>query len=753
MSSNQVIKASGLQKVYHLYDKPSDRLKQLLYGERRHLFRSFVALDTVNLSMQRGDVVGIVGKNGSGKSTFLQLVCGTLSPSSGSVKVDGRIAALLELGAGFNPEFSGRENIYLAGAIAGLAKQEIEQRIASIIDFSGVAAFIDQPVKTYSSGMYVRLAFSIAISVDPDVLIIDEALSVGDGDFAKRSFDRIMDLKDRGKTILFCSHSLYQIESLCNRVIWLDKGVVRADGPPEVVVPEYQSFLDAGSTSSALAAPESSAAEMAAEKSAASQEAWIERVSVASTSAMAANAQGELCLESGVEDLLVDVNFVYRGDRSRPPGVALAIHSESGLLVTSCGSWEDGLSLDIDSSGRAFVQIRFKAIPLLKGRYRLGVILFCDRGLFPYEEVDPVAFFNVVQSSAARGLVSLRREWKNCEHIAVSATTDSLEASDTRSRGTAYTVRVATPADALPLTQLFEQVFHKQVSPAVWLKKYQNSLGACRVAETAKSIEAFYGVVERFGYLSGERVRFGQACDVMVSTRARNSLGRAGVFYQMAREFIEQHVGIGKSFDYAFGFPNERAYKVAEKLGLYRKADHIVELRWSVAKPLLRRYGWRSIARADRELVSRFWSEMLSDIGELAVGERSFERLDERFGLGETDDYKVIVLYTRFTGKVIGVAVIKFYSSESRAELLDIIAPRRNVPKIVAAVGTYAASHGLTAIFCWATPAAAVWLKDAPVDEEIPTEVIVPTANLSDKSYRNDITGKWWLLGGDTDFR
>ena len=196
-----VIRASNLGKAYTSFASPLQRLRSVLFG--RDLSQgSFWALRDFNLEVRRGDVLGVVGQNGAGKSTLLQMLCGTLKPSTGTLAVDGRIAALLELGAGFNPDFSGRDNLLLNGPLLGLTRDQLRDRLQSIIDFSGIGPFIDQPVKTYSSGMFVRLAFSLATSVDPDILVVDEALAVGDGEFARKSFDRILKMKQRGTTIL-----------------------------------------------------------------------------------------------------------------------------------------------------------------------------------------------------------------------------------------------------------------------------------------------------------------------------------------------------------------------------------------------------------------------------------------------------------------------------------------------------------------------------------------------------------------------
>ena len=231
-------------KRYELYDRPWDRLRQFFLGKSRPLYKELWALQGVSLALPKGQVLGVVGRNGAGKSTLLQLLCGTLLPSQGSVTTQGRIAALLELGAGFNPEFTGRDNIFLNAAILGLTRQEVLERFDDIVSFSGIEPFfIEQPVKTYSSGMYVRLAFAVATSVDPDILVVDEALSVGDGEFARKSFDRIMQFKDQGKTILFCSHSLYQVEAICSQAIWLDHGRVQMQASPKEVVAAYNDFL------------------------------------------------------------------------------------------------------------------------------------------------------------------------------------------------------------------------------------------------------------------------------------------------------------------------------------------------------------------------------------------------------------------------------------------------------------------------------------------------------------------------------
>lgn len=243
MSCDPAIVVRGLNKTFHIYSKPRDRLLQMLVRNRRKYFREFWALTDVSFQVMHGETVGIVGRNGSGKSTLLQLICGTLNPSGGSIETHGRIAALLELGSGFNPEFTGRENVYMYAAVLGLSKAETEQRYDEIVSFSGIKEFIDQPVKTYSSGMVVRLAFSVAINVDPQILIVDEALSVGDELFQRKCFAKIETIKQKGTTILFVSHSGGTVIELCDRAILLDSGKLLSIGRPKRIVEKYHKLL------------------------------------------------------------------------------------------------------------------------------------------------------------------------------------------------------------------------------------------------------------------------------------------------------------------------------------------------------------------------------------------------------------------------------------------------------------------------------------------------------------------------------
>lgn len=260
MSSDEfAICARDISKHYVMFAQPEDRLKQMIVPRLQRAlgqapsryFRDFAALNGVSFDIRRGETVGIIGRNGSGKSTLLQIVCGTLQPTSGSVEVNGRIAALLELGAGFNPEFTGRENVYLNAAILGLSRTEIDARFDSIARFADIGDFIEHPVKTYSSGMYVRLAFATAINVDPDILVVDEALSVGDEAFQRKCFARIEEIKERGGTILFVSHGAQTIVQLCDRAMLIDGGEKILEGAPKAIVNQYQRLVNSSAAAAA----------------------------------------------------------------------------------------------------------------------------------------------------------------------------------------------------------------------------------------------------------------------------------------------------------------------------------------------------------------------------------------------------------------------------------------------------------------------------------------------------------------------
>ncbi len=238
MKSNITIEIKNLSKVYKIYREPKDLLKEVIFRKKFH--EEFRALRNINITINKGEVVGVIGRNGAGKSTLLKILSGTLDKTSGKIKVNGKVSAILELGTGFHPEYTGRENIYNGGMVLGMSKKEIDRKIQSIIEFSELEEFIDRPLKTYSDGMKTRLTFSVATAIEPQILIIDEALAAGDSFFINKCIKRITELCQSGATVLFVSHNTFLVQRLCNRAIWIEKGKIKADGDPVEICQEYE---------------------------------------------------------------------------------------------------------------------------------------------------------------------------------------------------------------------------------------------------------------------------------------------------------------------------------------------------------------------------------------------------------------------------------------------------------------------------------------------------------------------------------
>jgi lipopolysaccharide transport system ATP-binding protein len=401
------IEAVNLGKAYRPQASPTARLRAAL-TRRAPPGDSFWALRDLSLQVRRGEALGVVGCNGAGKSTLLQLLCGTVAPTTGSVRVNGRIAALLELGAGFNPDFSGRDNVLLNGPLLGLSRAQLQQQMDSIIEFSGIGHFIDQPVKTYSSGMFVRLAFSLATSVAPDILVIDEALSVGDGEFSRKSFDRIYAMKERGTTILFCSHALYQVEAFCTRVLWLDQGTMQAIGEPHEVVRKYDMFLaqDAqkGGEAPAETAVESGPVEP--EVIATPGYARISRAKVF----VDGHAGQELHLRAGESTLRIDIEF--ESDPTLPtPSAGVTIDLPFGMALTCAVARTDGIALERDRHGRGTVSVEFPRVGLRKGEYTIGIYLGHENAIHIYDSALAIATLHVEDRLPEPGFVALPRHW------------------------------------------------------------------------------------------------------------------------------------------------------------------------------------------------------------------------------------------------------------------------------------------------------------------------------------------------------
>ena len=415
-----MMEARGMGKSYSLFDSPSDRLKELLWGQWKQYSRKFWALQDVSFDIGRGEVVGLVGRNGAGKSTLLQMVCGTLTPNSGTLVVRGRVAALLELGAGFSPEFSGLENVYMNAAILGLTRSEVDTKLDEILTFADIGKFIHQPVKTYSSGMFMRLAFAVATSVEPDILVVDEALSVGDGAFARKSFDRIMALKDRGATILFCSHAMYHIQALCTRAMWMENGHLRMVNSAAKVTSAYETSLVTESADTRVVSLAARTADFVVDLQSCNEvdqvlgSARMAAMGTAVLQTIEAFADGlkgtELAIQSGVSELILRVGF--SSDPDLPcPSVAFGFAHANGMVVCSAGSANDGFELKRDSSGSGYAVLTYETFGLLQGDYSISVILGCERGIHVYEVAERAVRLRVVQTDLEQGLVRLAHRW------------------------------------------------------------------------------------------------------------------------------------------------------------------------------------------------------------------------------------------------------------------------------------------------------------------------------------------------------
>lgn len=326
--NEEIIKIKDLTKVYRLYDRKIDRLLDGLRLTKKKCYKEHYALNHVDLSIRKGESIGIIGTNGSGKSTLLKIITGVLTPTEGEVSIKGRISALLELGAGFNMEYTGMENIYLNGTMMGFSDAEIEKKIPEILEFADIGDFVNQPVKSYSSGMFVRLAFAVAINIDPEILIVDEALSVGDVFFQSKCYHKFEEFKEKGKTIIFVSHDLSSIAKYCDRVILLNKGVKKGEGNPKEMIDAYKRILVGQNETNDLV--ESSGVNSDAQQYGTMQ-AKIEQVYVVDENGLKNNS----LLKGSVFEVHMEVSFM---DDIEAPIFALSIKDVKGTEITGTNS-------------------------------------------------------------------------------------------------------------------------------------------------------------------------------------------------------------------------------------------------------------------------------------------------------------------------------------------------------------------------------------------------------------------------------
>ena len=401
---DSAVRADRLTKHYAVYRRPADRLVEALTRRTRHT--TFTALEDVTFDVARGETVGVIGQNGAGKSTLLKLLCGVTQPSSGSIATRGTIASILELGTGFHPEFTGRDNAALNAAILGLSSEEVKRALPSIIDFSELGTFIDQPVKTYSSGMYMRLAFSVAVNVDPEVLVIDEALAVGDGHFQKKCVDRIREFQERGKTIIFCSHALYYITSICHRTLWLDHGRAMRFGPSVEVVHDYEKFL-----------LERDRTHPAAEVTAESR---VTPVRISGLDVLDARGQVRKEFDSG-EDIIVRMRIT--SDRPEQPiHVIIGVNrSADDLQCFAVGTNWDGRP-PLTGQSHYDLRVRLAEVPLQRGDYSVIAYVGDEHAMTAFDRRDLLPGFSITSDRFDVGLIAVRHQWETVGAAAMAAT-------------------------------------------------------------------------------------------------------------------------------------------------------------------------------------------------------------------------------------------------------------------------------------------------------------------------------------------
>ncbi len=411
------IDVKSVSKTYRLYRKPSDRLKEIIF--KKPLHTPFDSLSDVSFSVPFGESLGIIGDNGAGKSTILKIIAGTLSPSSGVVKAGGRVAALLELGAGFHFEFTGRENIWMNASLMGLKGNEIKAREHSIIDLSELGEFIDRPIRTYSSGMVVRLAFSIATSVDPDILIIDEALSVGDQYFQKKCIDRMIDFKNSNKTILFCSHAMFTVNQLCDRAIWFDRGKIREVGTTTHITANYENYTRGKSdrrekSETNDSKPEEKNGNQKDRQSNSTpndqKKGTGEHHIPVMVSSISLNGSTEsIELQQG-DDLCVEIEYESFGDT--PFFIAAGIRRNDDLVCHAANMAKE-VKEPLSGKGCGKVTLLYKKLPFLHGWFSLVVFMMDDSGLHCFYKKESALFSVLPQDQWENeiGLLKLDHEW------------------------------------------------------------------------------------------------------------------------------------------------------------------------------------------------------------------------------------------------------------------------------------------------------------------------------------------------------
>lgn len=406
MENEWMIEIHDLTKVYKIYEKPIDRLKESLSITHKQYSKEFYALNGVGLYIRRGENIGIIGTNGAGKSTLLKIITGVLTPTSGSVRVNGKISALLELGAGFNPEYTGLENIYLNGTMMGFTREEVDKKVDDVLRFADIGEFIHQPVKTYSSGMFARLAFAVAINVEPEILIVDEALSVGDVRFQMKCMNKMKELMDGGTTVLFVSHDINAIRRFCTRAVWMNKGQVQADGDVDHVADMYLDYLKAGeqiveNIQEAVVPenlPEFSPGDTMAEI----------------ISFRILNRQGKDVHEVQIDEpVTIEVIYDVYDSNVNNPVLGIAIRSMDDDYICGLNTLLDEVNIPWNY-GRNKMLLRYTmGILATGGTYYFDAALFDQTATVPIQYIQMIKQFTIVSKYTGEGRLIIPHKWEN----------------------------------------------------------------------------------------------------------------------------------------------------------------------------------------------------------------------------------------------------------------------------------------------------------------------------------------------------
>ena len=412
--SEVVIKVRDLVKKYNIYDDPMDRLKETLSIKHKCYHREFVALNGLTFDVEKGDAVGILGKNGSGKSTLLKMITGVLTPTSGTIEIKGVISAILELGTGFNMEYTGMENIYLNGTMMGYTREEMETRVDDIVEFADIGDFINQPVKIYSSGMFARLAFAVASNVNPDILIVDEALAVGDTRFQIKCIEKMKSLKEQGTTVLFVSHATEQIKRFCNKAIWIKDGKIEAQGESSEIADIYEDFMKYGTVDNQADVRMEVKEEVVEE--AVEEEDNGEFKMPLNEDTLASIREVKLSKDKlrTFEDLEVEITYDIYREKIDSFLLGAAIYTPSRDYIFGPNTYLEKVEVP-NTFGRHKVIYRIPKMPLLGGTYTIDVGIFTDESIVNLDYKTAVCEFVIANKYISEGKFYINHEWNVIE--------------------------------------------------------------------------------------------------------------------------------------------------------------------------------------------------------------------------------------------------------------------------------------------------------------------------------------------------